>query len=83
MLDLADAAAANHLPRLRIGLASGCAVTRGGDWFGSPVNLASRVTGAARPGMMLVAESTRDAVVNADGFRLVPGQSAASQGCEW
>jgi len=68
MLDLADAAAANHLPRLRIGLASGCAVTRGGDWFGSPVNLASRIAAAARPGMMLVAESTRDAVVNAGGF---------------
>jgi adenylate cyclase len=56
------------LPLLRIGLASGCAVTRAGDWFGSPVNLASRVTGAARPGSVLVAESTRDAVANAGGF---------------
>jgi adenylate cyclase len=68
MLDLADAAAVNNLPRLRIGLASGCAVTRAGDWFGSPVNLASRVTAAARPGTVLVAESTRDAVANAPGF---------------
>jgi adenylate cyclase len=72
MLDLADAAAANGLPRLRIGLASGCAVTRAGDWFGSPVNLASRVTGAARPGTVLVAESTRDAVANAEGFDWLP-----------
>jgi adenylate cyclase len=72
MLDLADAAAANSLPRLRIGLASGCAVTRAGDWFGSPVNLASRVTGAARPGTVLVAESTRDAVANAGGFDWSP-----------
>lgn len=68
VLDLADVAAANDLPRLRIGVASGCAVTRAGDWFGSPVNLASRVTGAARPGTVLVAESVRDAVASAPGF---------------
>ena len=68
VLDLAEAAAANDLPRLRIGIASGCAVTRAGDWFGSPVNLASRVTGAARPGTVLVAESARDAVANLPGF---------------
>lgn len=68
MLDLADAAVANDLPRLRIGLASGCAVSRAGDWFGSPVNVASRVTAAARPGSVLVAESTRDAVGGAGGF---------------
>jgi adenylate cyclase len=68
VLDLADAAAANGLPRLRIGVASGCAVTRAGDWFGSPVNLASRVTGAARPGTVLAAESARDAAANAPGF---------------
>ena len=61
MLDLADAAEANRLPDLRIGLASGSAVTRAGDWFGSPVNLASRVTASAQPGTVLVTESTRDA----------------------
>ncbi|WP_102143716.1 adenylate/guanylate cyclase domain-containing protein [Mycobacterium hubeiense] len=72
VLDLADEAAANDLPRLRIGVASGCAVTRAGDWYGSPVNLASRVTAAARPGTVLVAESTRDAVGNADGFEWFP-----------
>ena len=67
-LDLVDAAAANDLPRLRIGVASGCAVSRAGDWFGRPVNVASRVTAAARPGTVLVAESARDAVANAAGF---------------
>jgi adenylate cyclase len=80
MLDLADAAAANDLPRLRIGLASGCAVSRAGDWFGSPVNLASRVTGAARPGTMLVAESTRDAVANAGGFDWSPAGTRRLKG---
>jgi adenylate cyclase len=68
VLDLADAAAANDLPPLRIGVASGCAVSRAGDWFGSPVNVASRVTGAARPGTVLVAESARDAVGSAGGL---------------
>lgn len=49
-------------PRLRAGAASGMAVSRAGDWFGSPVNAASRVTGAARPGTVLVAESVKDAL---------------------
>jgi len=80
MLDLADAAAANDLPRLRIGLASGCAVTRAGDWFGSPVNIASRVTGAARPGTLLVAESARDAVANAGGFDWSPAGTRRLKG---
>ena len=49
-------------PRLRAGVASGMAVSRAGDWFGSPVNVASRVTGVARPGTVLVAESVKDAL---------------------
>ncbi|HZQ32122.1 MAG TPA: adenylate/guanylate cyclase domain-containing protein, partial [Mycobacterium sp.] len=67
LLELADTASANSLPPLRIGVASGSAVTRAGDWFGSPVNLASRVTAAARPGTILVAESTRDTVGDVPG----------------
>ncbi|MDT7765978.1 MAG: adenylate cyclase [Mycobacterium sp.] len=58
----------DDFPQLRIGLASGCAVSRAGDWFGSPVNVASRVTGVARPGTVLVSESVREAVGSADGF---------------
>ncbi len=62
----------DDFPRLRVGLATGMAVSRAGDWFGSPVNLASRVTGAARAGTVLVAESTRTAIAddesNADRF---------------
>lgn len=68
VLSLADAAAANDLPRLRIGVSSGLAVTRAGDWFGSPVNVASRVTAAAQPGVVLVAESTKDTVDNAGDY---------------
>lgn len=69
LLELADRGKADGLPRLRIGVASGLAVTRGGDWFGSAVNLASRVTAAARPGTVMVAESTREAVGNISDFK--------------
>jgi adenylate cyclase len=58
----------NDFPRLRAGVAAGLAVSRAGDWFGSPVNAASRVTGVARPGAVLVADSVRDAVGEAAGF---------------
>jgi adenylate cyclase len=58
----------NDFPRLRAGIASGSAVSRAGDWFGSPVNLASRVTAVARPGAVLAAESTRDELGDGAGF---------------
>jgi len=50
----------NDFPRLRAGVAAGMAVSRAGDWFGSPVNVASRVTSVARPGTVLVADSVWD-----------------------
>jgi adenylate cyclase len=69
MLALAGAAEADPtFPRLRVGMAFGDAVSRAGDWFGSPVNLASRVTGAARPGTVLVSQSAHDAIGDAEGF---------------
>ena len=58
----------NDFLRLRAGLAAGSAVCRAGDWFGAPVNAASRVTGVARPGAVLVAESVQDAVGDDAGF---------------
>jgi adenylate cyclase len=58
----------DDFPRLRVGIASGLAVSRAGDWFGSPVNMASRVTGVARPGAVLVSESAREAIASADEF---------------
>ena len=82
VLDLADATAAHDLPRLRIGVASGCAVSRAGDWFGSPVNVASRVTAAAQPGAVLVAESTKDAHRQRRWLRVVVDRCEASQGSQ-
>lgn len=46
-------------PQLRAGAARGPALTRGGDWYGRPVNLASRITGVARPGSLLVGREVR------------------------
>lgn len=57
-----DAAADERLPRLRVGVAHGAAVSRAGDWFGSPINTASRVTSAARPSSVLVEASAHDDV---------------------
>ncbi len=69
MLELSDAADRDKtLPALRIGIASGWAVSRARDWFGSPVNVASRVTQVALPGSVLVAGSAQDAVGDAETF---------------
>jgi len=69
VLELVEATDSDDgFPRLRVGMATGMAVSRAGDWFGGAVNLASRVGGVARPGSVLLSESARDAVGEADGF---------------
>ena len=60
-LRLVDAFAAEELPSLRAGVAFGPALVRAGDYFGNSVNLASRVTGVARPGSVLCTREVRDA----------------------
>ena len=54
------AEATESLPRLRMGIAVGEAIRQGGDWFGRPVNLASRLTAIARPGSVLTTKTVRD-----------------------
>lgn len=56
------------LPELRAGIASGWAVSRARDWFGSPVNVASRVTSVAEPGEVMVEGAVRDAIGDAPGY---------------
>jgi adenylate cyclase len=51
----------HELPSLRAGIALGPAVTRAGDYYGNSVNLASRVTGIARPGSVLCTKEIHDA----------------------
>jgi adenylate cyclase len=55
-------------PPLRAGIALGHALERGGDWYGHPVNLASRVTTIARPGAVLVTADVRKSV-DRDSYR--------------
>ncbi|PVZ05805.1 adenylate cyclase [Actinomycetospora cinnamomea] len=50
-------------PALRVGVAKGVGVPHAGDWFGPPVNLASRVTETARPGQVTVTAAVHDAVL--------------------
>jgi adenylate cyclase len=50
------------LPELKAGVAMGEALNRFGDWYGSPVNLASRVTAIAQPSSVLATEDVREAV---------------------
>jgi adenylate cyclase len=57
---------AEGLPAIRAGVAYGPAVNRWGDWYGSTVNLASRLTERARPASVLTTEAVRDAV--GDGY---------------
>ena len=64
VLDLVAAAdgEGEDFPQLRAGVASGEALSRAGDWYGRPVNLASRLTAIARPGSVLATREVRDAV---------------------
>jgi adenylate cyclase len=67
-LKLVEAAEeSDEVPTLRAGVAYGPAINRWGDWFGSPVNLASRLTARARPGSVLVAQDAHDAA-GEDGY---------------
>jgi adenylate cyclase len=49
------------LPELRVGMAMGEALNRFGDWYGSPVNVASRVTAVAKASSVLATEAVRNA----------------------
>jgi len=59
LIEAADAEG-EYFPQLRAGAAWGPALLRAGDWFGRPVNLASRITSIARPGSLLSESSLRD-----------------------
>lgn len=72
VFNLVDVAEATGLPRLRVGIAFGSAVSRAGDWYGSPVNVASRVTSAAPPAAIVVEESARAVIGDAVGVEFTP-----------
>jgi adenylate cyclase len=51
----------DQFPWLRAGLACGPVLPQSGDYYGRPVNLASRITGVARPGSVVVDSAVREA----------------------
>lgn len=57
----AAAAEGDQFPVLRAGIATGPTLPQSGDYYGRSVNLASRITGIARPGSVLVDTPTREA----------------------
>ncbi len=61
---------ADEFPEVRAGLAHGPVVNRLGDVYGGTVNLAARLTSAARPGTVLVDEGAHDALGEDDSFTL-------------
>jgi adenylate cyclase len=68
-LALVDAAEAEgeNFPQLHAGVALGPVVSRGGDWYGHTVNLASRIAAIAWPGSVLCDDAVHDAAP--DSFR--------------
>ncbi|MCW2600254.1 MAG: adenylate cyclase [Frankiales bacterium] len=58
-----------ELPSVRAGVAVGPVLVRLGDVFGEPVNIASRLSDAARPGSVLVDKHAAEAL---EGFDLRP-----------
>jgi class 3 adenylate cyclase len=47
-------------PSVRVGVHSGTAVRRAGDWYGSTVNVAARLADAAAAGEVLISLTTRE-----------------------
>lgn len=58
----------SFFPTVRVGMHTGPAVQRGGDWFGATVNVAARVSGLAAGGEVLVTDATREAAGPLDGI---------------
>jgi adenylate cyclase len=57
-----------HFPRLRAGIAFGSVHVQSGDYYGRPVNLASRLTAVARPGSVLLDEVAKEAAGDVFSF---------------
>lgn len=73
----------DELPELRVGLAYGPVLALGGDYFGSTVNLASRLTGIARPGTMLASDQLHEAVPSVDQGRWARLRVRRIKGIGW
>jgi class 3 adenylate cyclase/YHS domain-containing protein len=57
-------------PTARVGMHTGPAVQRSGDWFGATVNVAARVAGAAGGGEVVLTDTTRESATSLDDVDL-------------
>lgn len=61
-LELMDAVEHDaELPAIRIGITRGQAIARGGEWYGTPVNRASKLTAVTDAGCVLATADVREA----------------------
>ncbi|MEA2390536.1 MAG: adenylate cyclase [Solirubrobacteraceae bacterium] len=61
-LEVVDTLAADpDFPLVRVGVHTGPAIARDGDWYGRTVNVAARLCSVAAGGDVVVSETTRDA----------------------
>jgi adenylate cyclase len=60
-----------RMPDVRVGLSTGAVVTRLGDVFGPPVNMAARLTAVARRNRIIVDEKTAG-LLPGDQFEVRP-----------
>lgn len=56
-------------PAIRVGMHTGPAVERSGDWYGAAVNLAARISGLAAGGEVLLSHATMAQAGEVDGVR--------------
>jgi adenylate cyclase len=70
-LTAATEAEGEDFPWLRAGLACGSVLPQSGDYYGRPVNLASRITGIARPGSVVVDEPVKESAGDAFSYTFI------------
>lgn len=68
------------LPDVRVGIATGQVINRLGDVFGSPVNLAARLTSVARRNRVIVDQSTAERLGDGYETRSLPARPLAGFG---
>jgi class 3 adenylate cyclase len=75
-----DATGRHGIPPVRIGIDTGPAVPRNGDWWGTTVNTAARVAEAAAPGELLLTQRACEALCQADVIETVDRGAHALKG---
>jgi class 3 adenylate cyclase/YHS domain-containing protein len=65
-----DVGSRHYFPVVRVGMHTGEAVERAGDWFGATVNLAARVSAAGGDSEVLLTSATREAAGTLAGIEL-------------